>query len=77
MLIEISFCITGRGDVFISSPERPYQLWTTPSLLFTGYCVSLPQRQSGRGLKLTTRMRIIQTLQMSKVISERQLQNFL
>jgi hypothetical protein len=53
---------------FFSSPQSPDRLWAPPSLLSDGYRMLLPRGESGRGVKLTTRLYIVPTLRMRGAI---------
>ena len=66
------FCLSARASV----PVLQHTHTHTQSLLFTGWCMSFPNQQSGRGVKLTTHMHIVQTLKMSGLLSPRPLHNF-
>lgn len=35
--------ITGRGNIFFSTPQRPDRLWIRPSLLYNGYRYPFPR----------------------------------
>jgi hypothetical protein len=44
---------------FFSSPRRPDWLWGPPKVQYNGYRGLLPRGQSGRGVKLTTHLRLM------------------
>jgi hypothetical protein len=46
--------IAGRGKRFIFSPQNPYRLWVSPSLISSGYYGLF-----SRGVKLTTYLQLI------------------
>jgi hypothetical protein len=49
----------GRGWEFFSSPPCPDRHWGPPSLLSRGYPELFHWRESGRGMKLTTRFHLL------------------
>jgi hypothetical protein len=52
--------IPGGGWEFFSSLPRPERLWGPPSLLSNGYQGLFPWGKSGRGVKLTTHLHLVQ-----------------
>jgi hypothetical protein len=60
--------IPGRGREFFSSPPPPERLWIPSSLLSNGYRGLFPCGQSGRGVKLTTHLRLVPRSRMRGAI---------
>jgi hypothetical protein len=50
--------IPGRGKRLVSTPQRPDRLWGPPSLLYNVYLGPFQGGLSGRGMKLTTHLRL-------------------
>jgi hypothetical protein len=58
----------GSGSEFFFSSPRPERLWGPPNLLSNEYQGLFTWEQSGRGVKLTTRLHLVQTSRMRGAI---------
>jgi hypothetical protein len=63
-VLETGYGQDGPGSIpgmerFLSSPQRPEQLWGPPSPLSNGYRGLYPTGYSSRGVKLTTHLHLV------------------
>jgi hypothetical protein len=74
--LQLTFYIPGRGDVFTLRQSFRISSAAHSAYSLLDGCVPFPYQQSGRSVKLTTQMHIVQTLKMSDVKTPRPLHNF-
>jgi len=63
--LKILGSFPGRGEKYLFSPNHPFQLWGSPSLIFSMCQQPFPQGSRSWGMKLTIHLPIMPSLRMS------------
>ena len=66
--LKILGSFPGRGEKYFFSPNHPFQLWGSPSLIFSMCQQPFPQGSNSWGMKLATHLPIVPSLRMSGAI---------
>jgi hypothetical protein len=66
--LKILGSFPGRGEKYLFYPNHPFQLWGSPSLIFSMCQQPFPQGSSSWGMKLTTYLPTVPSLRMSGAI---------